>query len=57
MLSPAGLAEAGFPHKFLKGPTFEPVGKAGPCRLLGGSGLSDKFQVYVRGRWPEFFAD
>ena len=57
MLGRAAMLESDFPNKYIKDPTFKPVEMPVPSSYLSDQGLSDKFQAYVRGRWPEFFAD
>lgn len=57
MLGRAAMLESDFPNKYTDNPDFKPVEMPVPSSYLSDQGLSDKFQVYVRGRWPEFFAD
>jgi 2,4-dienoyl-CoA reductase-like NADH-dependent reductase (Old Yellow Enzyme family) len=57
MLGRAAMLECDFPNKYVNDRNFKPVEMPVPSSYLAAQGLSDKFQVYVRGRWPEFFAD
>ncbi|MDC1310956.1 NADH:flavin oxidoreductase [Burkholderiales bacterium] len=57
MLGRAAMLESDFPNKYKNDPVFKPIEMPVPSKYLTKQGLSDKFQVYVRGRWPEFFAD
>ena len=57
MLGRAAMLESDFPNKYMNDPAFKPIEMPVPSSYLSDQGLSDKFQIYVRGRWPEFFAD
>ncbi|MDA0237255.1 MAG: NADH:flavin oxidoreductase, partial [Proteobacteria bacterium] len=57
MLGRAAMLEYDFPNKYVTDPNFKPVEMPVPSSHLTAQGLSNKFQIYVRGRWPEFFAD
>tara|TARA_B110000483_G_C18194652_1_gene542488 strand:+ start:1636 stop:2715 length:1080 start_codon:yes stop_codon:yes gene_type:complete len=57
MLGRAAMLECDFPKKYLQDANFKPVEMPVPSSYLTAQGLSKKFQIYVRGRWPEFFAD
>ena len=57
MLGRAAMLEHDFPNKYAKDQNFSPVEMPVPSKYLSDQGLSDTFQAYVRGRWPEFFSD
>jgi 2,4-dienoyl-CoA reductase-like NADH-dependent reductase (Old Yellow Enzyme family) len=57
MLGRAAMLESDFPKKYSNDPSFKPIKMPVPSSYLTSQGLSKSFQTYVRGRWPEFFAD
>ena len=57
MLGRAAMLESDFPKKYSNDPSFKPIEMPVPSSYLTSQGLSKSFQTYVRGRWPEFFAD
>jgi 2,4-dienoyl-CoA reductase-like NADH-dependent reductase (Old Yellow Enzyme family) len=57
MLGRAAMLQHDFPNRYIADPSFKPVEMPVPRQYLKDEGLSEKFQEYIRGRWPEFFAD
>ena len=57
MLGRAAMLEFDFPNKYTSDVNFKPIEMPVPRKYLTEQGLSETFQTYVRGRWPEFFAD
>lgn len=57
MLGRAAMLQHDFPNRYKADPAFKPVPMPVTRQYLKDEGLSEKFQAYVRGRWPEFFAD
>ena len=57
MLGRAAMLEFDFPNKYTSDASFKPIEMPVPRKYLTEQGLSETFQTYVRGRWPEFFAD
>ena len=57
MLGRAAMLQHDFPNRYKADPAFKPVPMPVPRQYLKDEGLSEKFQAYVQGRWPEFFAD
>ena len=57
MLGRAAMLEHDFPNRYAENSRFTPIQMPVPSEYLTAQGLSEKFQIYVRGRWPEFFAD
>ncbi|MBK5104870.1 MAG: NADH:flavin oxidoreductase, partial [Burkholderiales bacterium] len=57
MLGRAAMLQHDFPNRYKADPAFKPVPMPVSREYLKNEGLSEKFQAYVKGRWPEFFAD
>jgi len=57
MLGRAAMLQHDFPNRYKADPAFKPVEMPVPRQYLKDEGLSEKFQAYIQGRWPEFFAD
>jgi 2,4-dienoyl-CoA reductase-like NADH-dependent reductase (Old Yellow Enzyme family) len=57
MLGRAAMLQHDFPNRYKADPSFKPVEMPVTRQYLKDEGLSQKFQEYVFGRWPEFFAD
>ncbi len=57
MLGRAAMLQHDFPNRYKADPAFKPVEMPVPRQYLRDEGLSEKFQAYIQGRWPEFFAD
>jgi len=57
MLGRAAMLQHDFPNRYKANPSFKPVEMPVTRQYLKDEGLSEKFQEYVFGRWPEFFAD
>jgi 2,4-dienoyl-CoA reductase-like NADH-dependent reductase (Old Yellow Enzyme family) len=57
MLGRAAMLQHDFPNRYKANPAFKPVEMPVPRQYLRDEGLSEKFQAYIQGRWPEFFAD
>ena len=56
-LGQAAMIQHDFPDRYKANPSFTPVALPLTTQYLNEEGISEKFQGYVRGRWPEFFAD
>jgi 2,4-dienoyl-CoA reductase-like NADH-dependent reductase (Old Yellow Enzyme family) len=57
MLGRAAMLQHDFPNRYKADPSFKPVQMPVSRQYLKDEGLSEKFQEYIRPRWPEFFAD
>ena len=57
MLGRAAMLQHDFPNRYKADPSFKPVEMPVPRQYLKDQGLSEKFQEYIRPRWPEFFAN
>jgi len=57
MLGRAAMLQHDFPNRYKADSSFKPVEMPVTRQYLKDEGLSEKFQTYVFGRWPEFFAD
>ena len=57
MLGRAAMLQHDFPNRYKADPAFKPIEMPVPRAYLLSEGISEKFQAYVEGRWPEFFAD
>ena len=57
ILGQAAMIQHDFPDRYKADPSFTPVALPLTTQYLSDEGISEKFQGYVRGRWPEFFAD
>jgi len=57
MLGRAAMLQHDFPNRYKAARDFTPVQMPVTRQYLKDEGLSEKFQGYVRGIWPEFFAD
>jgi 2,4-dienoyl-CoA reductase-like NADH-dependent reductase (Old Yellow Enzyme family) len=57
MLGRAAMLQHDFPNRYKADPAFKPVAMPVTRQYLKDEGLSEKFQEYIRPRWPEFFAD
>jgi 2,4-dienoyl-CoA reductase-like NADH-dependent reductase (Old Yellow Enzyme family) len=57
MLGRAAMLQHDFPNRYKADPAFRPVQMPVTRQYLKDEGLSEKFQAYIRPRWPEFFAD
>ncbi len=57
MLGRAAMLQHDFPNRYQANPSFRPVGMPVTRKYLEDEGISKKFQGYIEGRWPEFFAD
>jgi len=57
MLGRAAMLQHDFPNRYKADAAFKPVEMPVTRAYLKNEGISEKFQTYVHGRWPEFFAD
>jgi 2,4-dienoyl-CoA reductase-like NADH-dependent reductase (Old Yellow Enzyme family) len=57
MLGRAAMLQHDFPNRYKANPAFRPVEMPVMRKYLESEGISKKFQGYIEGRWPEFFAD
>ncbi|MBT4136677.1 MAG: NADH:flavin oxidoreductase [Candidatus Latescibacteria bacterium] len=57
MLGRAAMLQHDFPNRYKADPAFKAVEPPVTSQHLTQEGLSDKFQDYIRPRWPEFFVD
>jgi len=57
MLGRAAMLQHDFPARYKADPAFKPIDMPVTRQYLKNEGISEKFQDYVRARWPEFFAD
>ena len=57
MLGRAAMLQHDFPNRYKANPSFRPVEMPVTRKYLENEGISKKFQGYIEGRWPEFFAD
>jgi 2,4-dienoyl-CoA reductase-like NADH-dependent reductase (Old Yellow Enzyme family) len=57
MLGRAAMLMHDFPNRYKADPDFKPVEMPVTRQYLREEGISDTFQAYIQGRWPEFFAD
>jgi 2,4-dienoyl-CoA reductase-like NADH-dependent reductase (Old Yellow Enzyme family) len=57
ILGRAAMLQHDFPNRYTEDPGFKPVEMPVTRAYLKSEGISEKFQAYVQGRWPEFFAD
>ena len=57
MLGRAAMLQHDFPNRYQADASFKPVQMPVPRQYLKSEGISEKFQAYIEGRWPEFFAD
>ena len=57
MLGRAAMLQHDFPNRYKANPSFRPVEMPVTRKYLESEGISKKFQGYIEGRWPEFFAD
>ena len=57
MLGRAAMLQHDFPNRYRADPAFKPVEMPVPRQYLKDEGISEQFQAYIQGRWPEFFAD
>jgi 2,4-dienoyl-CoA reductase-like NADH-dependent reductase (Old Yellow Enzyme family) len=57
MLGRAAMLQHDFPNRYKANPSFSPVEMPVTRKYLESEGISKKFQGYIEGRWPEFFAD
>ena len=57
MLGRAAMLQHDFPNRYIADPSFKPVDMPVTRKYLESEGISKKFQAYIEGRWPEFFAD
>jgi len=57
MLGRAAMLQHDWPNRYKADPSFKPVEMPVPRAYLLSEGISPKFQDYIQGRWPEFFAD
>ncbi len=57
MLGRAAMLQHDFPNRYIADHSFKPVEMPVTRAYLKSEGISEKFQAYVEGRWPEFFAD
>ena len=57
ILGQAAMIQHDFPDRYKADASFTPVELPLTTDYLRNEGISEKFQGYVRGRWPEFFAD
>jgi 2,4-dienoyl-CoA reductase-like NADH-dependent reductase (Old Yellow Enzyme family) len=57
MLGRAAMLQHDWPNRYEENPSFRPVEMPVPRKYLESEGISKKFQDYIQGRWPEFFAD
>ncbi len=57
ILGRAAMLQHDFPNRYKANTGFKPVEMPVTRAYLKSEGISEKFQAYVQGRWPEFFAD
>jgi 2,4-dienoyl-CoA reductase-like NADH-dependent reductase (Old Yellow Enzyme family) len=57
ILGQAAMIQHDFPNRYMADASFKPIELPLTTQYLSDQGLSENFQAYVRGRWPEFFAD
>ena len=57
MLGRAAMLQHDWPNRYIADASFKPVDMPVPRAYLLSEGISEKFQAYIEGRWPEFFAD
>ena len=57
MLGRAAMLQHDFPNRYKANPSFRPVEMPVTRKYLENEGISKKFQGYIEGKWPEFFAD
>ena len=57
ILGQAAMIQHDFPNRYKADASFTPVALPLTTEYLRNEGISEKFQGYVRGRWPDFFAD
>jgi 2,4-dienoyl-CoA reductase-like NADH-dependent reductase (Old Yellow Enzyme family) len=57
MLGRAAMLQHDFPNRYQADPAFKPVPMPVTRQYLKDEGISETFQAYIEGRWPEFFAD
>lgn len=57
MLGRAAMLQHDWPNRYIADASFKPVEMPVPRAYLLSEGISEKFQTYIEGRWPEFFAD
>lgn len=57
MLGRTAMLQHDFPNRYASDPNFVPVQMPVTSQYLTQEGLSQKFQDYIRPRWPEFFVD
>ncbi len=57
MLGRAAMLQHDFPNRYKANPAFKPVEMPVTRAYLKNEGISEKFQLYIQGRWPEFFSD
>ena len=57
MLGRAAMLQHDFPNRYRADPKFRPAEMPVTRQYLKSEGMTEKFQAYVQGRWPEFFAD
>ena len=57
MLGRAAMLQHDFPNRYQANRSFRPVEMPVTRKYLESEGISKKFQGYIEGRWPEFFAD
>ncbi|NIO42021.1 MAG: NADH:flavin oxidoreductase [Burkholderiales bacterium] len=57
MLGRAAMLQHDWPNRYMADHSFKPVEMPVPRKYLESEGISKKFQDYIQGRWPEFFAD
>lgn len=57
MIGRAAMLQHDFPNRYADDPVFKPVEIPVTREHLTQEGLSQKFQDYIRPRWPEFFVD
>ena len=57
MLGRAAMLQHDFPNRYKADHSFKPIDMPVTRQYLRDEGVSNKFQAYIEGRWPEFFAD
>ena len=57
ILGRAAMLQHDFPNRYIADHSFKPVEMPVTRKYLESEGISKRFQAYVEGRWPEFFAD
>ena len=57
MIGRAAMLMHDFPNRYVADPGFKPVEMPVTRQYLRDEGISDTFQDYIHGRWPEFFSD